>query len=67
MDKDIIILDCGSVIQLQGMTSEGLNWLVDNLELEPWQWLGNSVGIDQRYADDIIIGAQDAGLVVSCE
>ena len=39
-------------------------WLEESTNAEPWQWLGGSLGIDARFAHDLLEGARAAGLDV---
>lgn len=34
-------------------TKEAKQWVKDNLECESWQWLGNTLWMDIRFADTI--------------
>jgi hypothetical protein len=36
----------------------------ENVQLESWQWMGNSFAVDHRYADDLIAGMKEYGLTV---
>lgn len=55
----------GSVVTITPETDRGRQWMEENLATEPWQWLGNSLGVEWRFADDIITGAVGDGLEVS--
>lgn len=39
-------------------------WLDENVRSESWQWLGPSLAVDLRFANDLIAGAKDAGFAV---
>lgn len=53
-----------SVLQFEGLTDAGRDWLRDNCDSEPWQWLGNRLGVDHRYAGNLIEHAAEDGLRV---
>ena len=62
---DFLIDDQGTIVRLTPLSDGARQWLEDNVEAEPWQWLGRSLCIDHRYADDLISGAVADGLEVS--
>lgn len=57
--------DGGSIVAIHPHSDAGLDWLADNCATEPWQWLGNRLCVERRYAFDILNGALADGLV--CE
>jgi len=61
---DIKIQNEGSIIVFTPMTSEALEWINENCEVESWQWVGGSLAIDHRFAEYIIYGLADAGFNV---
>jgi hypothetical protein len=61
---DITIEDHGTVVSFYGDTDEGSDWLVENVETEPWQHLGPALVVDHRSAQYIIAGAREYGLAV---
>jgi hypothetical protein len=62
---DLVFFDDGSVVAIHPHSDAGLDWLADNCQTEPWQWLGNRVAIEPRYAAEIFHGARDDGLACS--
>jgi hypothetical protein len=46
------------------VTDAGKEWLKENCRTEGWQWLGECLAIEPRYARDIVEGMQGDGLVV---
>ena len=52
------------IFLLTPLTSEGRAWLHENIHAEPWQWLGNSLSVDQHYVAEIVVGAMNDGLQV---
>jgi len=61
---DLLIQNEGSIVVITPLTSSAKAWIDDNCELESWQWLGASLAIDWRFAEDIINGMKDAGFNV---
>lgn len=62
---DIMVENHGTVVLLRPMTRAGAIWLLDNVNSEPWQWMGNAVAVAPRYVQPTIDGAEAAGLVVA--
>lgn len=62
--SDLRILDHGTVVQFWPVSERGREWLSTQLVTEPWQWLGNTVSVEHRYALDIAQGAVSDGLDV---
>lgn len=58
MKKNFKFQHSGSFVQIFALTDKATNWLSENLSLESWQWIGNSVAIDKRYFDDIYAAMQ---------
>ena len=54
----------GSVVTFEPLTVLGRGWISENLATESWQWLGPVLGVDHRFAHDIIDGAINDGLEV---
>jgi len=54
----------GSMVLIRPLTDAGLDWLGDNVESEPYQWMGNALACERRYAFDIYLGALNDGLAV---
>ena len=46
------------------LTAAARAWVDENVPLEPWQWLGESFGVDRRFADDMTQYMQDDGLQI---
>jgi hypothetical protein len=62
---DVRIENHGSVLLFTPCTPPAQEWVNENVQLEGWQWLGNGFAVDPRYADQLIAGMEEAGLVVS--
>lgn len=61
---DLRILDHGTVVQFMPVSTRGREWLSTELVSEPWQWLGDTIAVDHRYALGIAQGAVSDGLDV---
>lgn len=53
------VRDEGSVVALTPLTDAASEWLDANVQAESWQWLGNALVIDHRYAQDILDGIEE--------
>ncbi len=63
-EVDVFIDNQGTIVAITPMTRAAREWLEDNCQTEPWQWLGVTLGVEHRYAGDIIEGLQEAGFTV---
>ena len=45
-------------------TQAARDWIKDNVESEPWQWLGSALCIEHRYIDPIVEAIVADGLEV---
>lgn len=63
--QDVSIIDGGSIILFQPLSTDARSWIDENLQLESWQWSGPCVAVDRRYASAIIEGMRDDGLEVA--
>lgn len=61
---DIDINDQGSIVMFTPRTDAGREWMDENVESEPWQWMGPSLCVDHRPAQDLVEGMQEAGLTL---
>jgi hypothetical protein len=61
---DVRVNDEGSIVQFFPVTKEAFAWFKENVESEPWQWLGPSLCVDHRLAADLMTGLADAGFVL---
>lgn len=61
---DFKVSNNGSTISFLLFSEAAKDWVVENVQLEAWQWMGTSTFIiDHRYADQLIAGMEDAGFV----
>ena len=61
---DVQIRSCGSITQFLLKTPAAKKWVLDNVNIEPWMWMGNALNVDSHYADRLVDGMLDAGLEV---
>lgn len=61
---DILVRNESSIVMFTPKSNEGRTWVDENLNLESWQWLGQSFAVEWRYAPDIVQGMMEDGLEV---
>lgn len=61
---DIIVSDHGSVVMVAPITQDAQTWVAQNVELEPWAWMGGAFAVEPRFLDNLIDGMQGDGLTV---
>lgn len=57
----------GSVVLFTPEGDFEYEWMMLNLETEGWQWLGKSLVVDHRMADDLYEVIAEAGFVIDRE
>lgn len=60
---DFTAMDEGTIVLLTPETEAGFEWVKDNLPDGAMTW-GAAIVIEHRYADDILTGIADDGLLV---
>lgn len=50
----MLVQDEGTIVLLTPTTPEEMAWLSDNCDAPAWSWLGNSLAVDHRFAQDIL-------------
>lgn len=63
----MVIRNEGTVVSFTPEGDFEHEWLVLNTNAEPWQWLGKSLVVDHRFADDVEQGIVDAGFIIERE
>jgi hypothetical protein len=53
---DVRIINQGSMIGFVPITLAAKAWFDEYVHSESWQWLGNVLWVDHRFAQDIIAG-----------
>ena len=61
---DMVCRQEGSIVMLIPQTAIGIDFLQNECDSEPWQWMGNSLCVDIRMATEIVQGMIDQGLNV---
>jgi hypothetical protein len=61
---DVELCNGGTVFLFRPVTKPAQEWFADNVESEPWQWSNGSLGVDHRYAEDLLDGIASAGFDV---
>jgi hypothetical protein len=61
---DVLIENHGSIAMFTPMTPAAREWVDENLGIEPWQMMGESVACEPRCLDNLVEGMREAGLVV---
>jgi len=61
---DVIVDNYGSIVGLAPMTQAARDWIEENVATESWQWLGGVLNVESRYAADLVVGMQEAELIV---
>jgi hypothetical protein len=61
---DVLIENNGSIFSIIPLTQEGRDWIDNNVQSEGWQWLGDRLNVEPRYAYDLAAGMLADGLRV---
>ena len=62
--SDFIITYHGIAATLDVLGDACLAWVEENVEIEPWQWLGKRrIGIDPSFAEELREALTEAGFV----
>jgi hypothetical protein len=62
---DVVVRNHGTVVLFELRSPAAREWVDENVQTEPWQWLGRSLGVDHRFAGQLTDGMIDAGLEVA--
>ena len=63
-NTDVLVDNQGNVFGFTPVTPAGREWIKANVASEPWQWMGETLNVEHRYAGDLVAGMQEAGLNV---
>lgn len=63
----MVVNDQGSVVIFTPEGDFEYEWMMLNLETEPWQWQGRSLVVDHRPAQDLVEIIQHEGFVINPE
>lgn len=61
---DFRITDEGSLVGFKPVSEAALDWITENVESEPWQWMGTYLWVDHRMAQPLLDGIIAAGFEV---
>lgn len=54
-DVDVEVTGVGdTVLRFEPLSGDALDWVSEHVQLEPWQWIGGSFGVEHRYAGNLI-------------
>ena len=59
---DVRLSDEGSLIGFTPISEAAQDWFRLHVEAEDWQWMGDTLWIDHRFARDLMQGIVDDGL-----
>ena len=62
---DFLITNQGSLVGFVARSAAARQWLDDNTNAEGWQYLGSTLWVDHRMADNLLDGIVEAGFAVS--
>ena len=65
MNPDVRIEREGNIFMVEFCSDQAKAWQEENLETEPYQWLGKRLAVDQHYAAGIVEQMQQYGLTVT--
>jgi hypothetical protein len=57
--------DHGTVVLIWPVSTAAHDWVEQNLVAEPWQWFGGALGVDHRFAPDILAEITKAGFAIA--
>jgi len=61
---DVLVASAFTTFVFSPITARAKQWVDENVQSEPWQWLGNSLVVETRLAWGLAIGMKNAGLVL---
>jgi hypothetical protein len=61
---DVLVENAGTVFTFCPLTPAAKSWVAENVEAEAYQWLGNVLVVEHRFAWGLAEGMKDAGLVL---
>ena len=64
-ELDVSIENHGSIFLFRILTPAAQKFVDEHLQLEGWEWMGNGVAVEHRFAEDLAIRMMDEhGLTV---
>jgi hypothetical protein len=64
METDVRVRNEGSIVMFTPVSDAAKTWFDENVHHEVWQWFGESLCVEWRYAEDLIEGLLNEGLIV---
>lgn len=61
MESDFIVVTHGSIWTFEPITEAAKNFTETDLQVEGYQWLGKSFGVDSRQADALVTCLEEEG------
>jgi hypothetical protein len=61
---DVLVANAGTVFAFCPLTTRAKGWIDENVQTESYQWLGNVLVVEHRYAWGLAEGMIDSGLVL---
>ena len=61
---DVLVENAGTVFTFCPLTPAAKEWVAENVQAEAYQWLGNVLVVERRFAWGLAAGMTDAGLVL---
>ena len=63
----MIIDNQGSIILFEPESPEELDFLKNEVESQPWQWMNNKLAVEHRYAQHLALGMQQFGFKIKAK
>ena len=61
---DVLVRNEGTVFVFCPVSAAAKAWFAENVQSEGWQWFGNALVVEHRFAWGLGQGLKDAGLVL---
>ena len=61
---DVRVMNHQSVFSFVLLTEKAKRWVKKNVHVESWQWIAGGFTVEHRFANAIVRGMREAGLVV---
>lgn len=61
---DVTVSNHGSIMMFEVNTEAAREWFEENVPTESWQWMGHSLAVEPRYAENLVAGIVEAGMTV---
>ncbi len=64
-ESDVLVQSHGSVYLFIWNSENGREFLTQEIETEPWQWLGSNLAVDHRMAAPLAEHIIESGLTIA--